>query len=196
MSMKRWRPFLFILVAAAILAAIWSYVMIATPPQKTLDQKVQDVASQLKCPVCQDESVADSPSLIAQQMRGVIRQQLQSGESEQQVVSYFVSRYGQQILWSPPWQGFSLLAYLVPFGLFIGGCVLLFFILRDWSASSLFQAGTATRDGDKDSQSETDNLDEADFALYRQQLEAELAADDPIFASRYTHNEKQQTEAG
>jgi cytochrome c-type biogenesis protein CcmH len=179
----------------AILAAIWSYVMIATPPQKTLDQKVQDVASQLKCPVCQDESVADSPSLIAQQMRAVIRQQLQSGESEQQVIDYFVSRYGQQILWSPPWQGFSMLAYLVPFGLFTGGCILLFFILRDWSASSPAPE-TAAQDGEKNNRSEPDDLDEADFALYRQQLEAELAADDPVFASRYLNNQKQQTEAG
>ncbi len=195
MKMKRWRPLLLVLVVVAILAAIWSYVMIATPPQKTLDQKVQDVASQLKCPVCQDESVADSPSLIAQQMRAVIRQQLQSGESEQQVIDYFVSRYGQQILWSPPWQGFSMLAYLVPFGLFTGGCILLFFILRDWSASSPVPE-TAAQDGENNNRSEPDDLDEADFALYRQQLEAELAADDPVFASRYLNNQKQQTEAG
>ena len=196
MKMKRWRPLLLVLVAAAILAAIWSYVMIATPQQKTLDQKVQDVASQLKCPVCQDESVADSPSLIAQQMRAVIRQQLQSGASEQQVIDYFVSRYGQQILWSPPWQGFSMLAYLVPFGLFTGGCILLFFILRDWSAFSPASGGTAKDSGGNDSGTDTADLDEADFALYRQQLEAELAADDPVFASRYVQHEKQQTEAG
>jgi cytochrome c-type biogenesis protein CcmH len=195
MSMKRWRPLLLVLVVMAILAAIWSYVMITTPQQKTLAQKVQDVASQLKCPVCQDESVADSPSLIAQQMRGVISQQLQSGQSEQQVISYFVSRYGQQILWSPPWQGFSMLAYLVPLGLFAGGCILLFFILRDWSASSPGRSA-ATATGDRENDNQSDNLDEADFAIYRQQLEAELAADDPIFASRYLHNHKQQTEAG
>jgi len=192
MKMKRWRPLLLVLVVVAVLAAIWSYVMIATPPQKTLDQKVQDVASQLKCPVCQDESVADSPSLIAQQMRAVIRQRLQAGESEQQVIDYFVSRYGQQILWSPPWQGFSMLAYLVPFGLFTGGCILLFFILRDWSASSLAPGGTAKGN---DTGAEADDLDEGDFALYRQQLEAELAADDPVFASQYARHEKQQTEA-
>jgi cytochrome c-type biogenesis protein CcmH len=192
MKMKRWRPLLLVLVVVAILAAIWSYVMIATPPQKTLDQKVQDVASQLKCPVCQDESVADSPSLIAQQMRAVIRQRLQAGESEQQVIDYFVSRYGQQILWSPPWQGFSMLAYLVPFGLFTGGCILLFFILRDWSASSLAPGGTAKGN---DTGAEADDLDEGDLALYRRQLEAELAADDPVFASQYLTNQKQQTEA-
>jgi cytochrome c-type biogenesis protein CcmH len=192
MKMKCWRPLLLVLVVVAILAAIWSYVMIATPPQKTLDQKVQDVASQLKCPVCQDESVADSPSLIAQQMRAVIRQRLQAGESEQQVIDYFVSRYGQQILWSPPWQGFSMLAYLVPFGLFTGGCILLFFILRDWSASSLAPGGTAKGN---DTGAEADDLDEGDLALYRRQLEAELAADDPVFASQYLTNQKQQTEA-
>ncbi len=192
MKMKRWRPLLLVLVVVAILAAIWSYVMIATPPQKTLDQKVQDVASQLKCPVCQDESVADSPSLIAQQMRAVIRQRLQAGESEQQVIDYFVSRYGQQILWSPPWQGFSMLAYLVPFGLFTGGCILLFFILRDWSAFSLAPGGTAKGN---DTGAEADDLDEGDLALYRRQLEAELAADDPVFASQYLTNQKQQTEA-
>jgi cytochrome c-type biogenesis protein CcmH len=192
--MKRWRPLLLLLVVVAILGAIWSYVMITTPPQKTLDQKVQDVASQLKCPVCQDESVADSPSLIAQQMREVIRQQLQSGQSEQQVISYFVSRYGQQILWSPPWQGFSMLAYLVPFGLFIGGCILLFFILRDWSASSLSPGTSTSTNRPEENEPDTDNIDEVDLAIYRQQLEAELAADDPIFAPQYT--QKQQTEAG
>ncbi|HLI05985.1 MAG TPA: cytochrome c-type biogenesis protein [Ktedonobacteraceae bacterium] len=190
--MKRWRPLFLALVVVAILAAIWSYVMITTPPQKTLDQKVQDVASQLKCPVCQDESVADSPSLIAQQMRTVIRQKLQSGQSEQQVISYFVSRYGQQILWSPPWQGFSMLAYLIPFGLFTGGCVLLFFILRDWSASG--RSADASLSNSKAEDHETDMDDEADLAVLRQQLEEELAADDPIFAPHYT--QKQQMEAG
>jgi cytochrome c-type biogenesis protein CcmH len=193
--MKRWRPLFLALVVVAILAAIWSYVMITTPPQKTLDQKVQDVASQLKCPVCQDESVADSPSLIAQQMRDVIRQKLQSGQSEQQVISYFVSRYGQQILWSPPWQGFSMLAYLIPFGLFTGGCILLFFILRDWSASS--RSPGASRSTNKAEDNETDEVgmdDEADLAILRQQLAEELAADDPIFAPHYI--QKQQTEAG
>ncbi len=196
--MKRWRPLFLTLVVLAILAAIWSYVMITTPPQKTLDQKVQDVASQLKCPVCQDESVADSPSLIAQQMREVIRQQLQSGKSEQQVISYFVSRYGQQILWSPPWQGFSMLAYLVPFGLFTGGCILLFFILRDWSASSLSSGPGTPTNKSKDSEADMDTIDEVDVAIYRQQLEEELAADDPIFAPHYLQDQtqKQQTEAG
>ena len=87
---------------ATYLAAAGSKVLLVAPAPESLDQRVHDVASQLKCPVCQGESVADSPSTISQQMRAVIRQHLQQGQSEQQVIQYFVSRYGISILWSPP----------------------------------------------------------------------------------------------
>src|SRR5436853_5093354 len=115
--MKQRRPLFIGLAIVAIVGAIWYSIFLQNPPQQTLDQRAYNVGSQLKCPVCQGESVADSPSAIAQQMRGVIRRQLQSGKSEQEVIQYFVSNYGEQIAWSPPWQGFSLLAWLVPIGL-------------------------------------------------------------------------------
>src|SRR6266568_412069 len=100
--MKQKRPLFIVLAAVAIVAAAWSYILLQNPPQQTLDQRVRQVASQLKCPVCQGESVADSPALISQQMRGIIRQQLQAGRSEQEVIAYFQARFGDQIVWSPP----------------------------------------------------------------------------------------------
>src|SRR5713226_7305369 len=130
--MKQRQPLFLLLALLAVIAAIWSFTILTAARTQTLDQRVHDVASQLKCPVCQGESVADSPSTISQQMRGVIRQQLQSGQSEQQVIQYFIDRYGQQIVWSPPWQGFSLLVWLVPIVLLLGGAALLYFVLRDW----------------------------------------------------------------
>ncbi len=172
--MKQKRPLLIVLAVVAIVAATWSYVLLQNPPQQTLDQRVQQVAAQLKCPVCQGESVADSPSLISQQMRGVIRQQLQSGKSEQEVIAYFQARYGDQIVWSPPWQGFSLLAWLVPIALLLGGLLLMAFVLRDWR--SVPSSETSSHDA------ELTNIDEADLAGLRALLEQELAADDPIFA--------------
>src|SRR5437762_2607482 len=126
------RPLLVTFAVVAIVAAIWSYAFLQNSPQQTLDQRVHDVASQLKCPICQGESVADSPSQLARQMRGVIRQQLQEGKSEQEVIQYFQASYGEQIAWSPPWQGFTLLAWLVPIGLLLLGVVVLFFVLREW----------------------------------------------------------------
>jgi len=178
--MKQKRPLLIVLAVVAIVAATWSYVLLQNPPQQTLDQRVQQVAAQLKCPVCQGESVADSPSLISQQMRGVIRQQLQSGKSEQEVIAYFQARYGDQIVWLPPWQGFSLLAWLVPIALLLGGLLLMAFVLRDWR--SVPSSETSSHDA------ELTNIDEADLAGLRALLEQELAADDPIFA-RHTGTE-------
>jgi cytochrome c-type biogenesis protein CcmH len=141
---------------------------------QTLDQRVYNVGSQLKCPVCQGESVADSPSAIAQQMRGVIRKQLQSGKSEQEVIQYFVGNYGEQIAWSPPWQGFSLLAWLVPIGLLTGGMLLLFFTLRNWRTS-------LPREYASHDESLVGGVQEEELARYRTQLEQELAAEDALF---------------
>src|SRR5205823_3839947 len=170
------RPLFIALAALAIVGAVWSFVFLQNSQQPSLDQRVHDVASQLKCPICQGESVADSPSELAQQMRGVIRQQLQSGKSEQEVIQYFRNSYGDQIIWSPPWQGFTLLAWLVPIGLLLAGIVLLLFVLRDWRA--IAPPGTTAVD------TELSGVDEVDLAFYRAQLEQELAADDPIFTSQ------------
>ena len=172
--MKPKRSLLIILAVVAILGAIWSYILISTPPQKTLDQEAQDVGSQLKCLVCQGESVADSPALLSQQMRVIIRQQLRSGKSEQEVIQYFQARYGDKILYAPPERGFDLLAWLVPIAMLLGGAILLFFVVRDWHKSS--------RSDTTEDVSELANVDETDLKRYREQLEQELADDDPIFA--------------
>ncbi len=178
--MRKRRSLLMFLAVAAIVGSIWSYVFLVTPRQQNLNQRVYDVASQLKCLVCQGESVADSPATLSQQMRGIIRQQLQSGKSEQEVIQYFESRYGDRILWSPPWQGFTLLAWLVPIALLLGGILLLFIVLRDWQTRSA-KGLTEENEG-----AELEDIEEKDMEYYRQQLEQELAAEDSIFARRVT----------
>src|SRR5260370_9121191 len=99
--MKQKRSLFLVLALVALIGAIWSFMILNTARRganQTLDQRVQDVASQLKCPICQGESVADSPSQLAQEMRGVIRQQLQPARSGQQVFQYFFVRYGKPIV--------------------------------------------------------------------------------------------------
>ena len=171
--MKQRRPLLLVLALIALVAAIWSYILIAIPPQQTLDQRVYYVGEQLKCPVCQNESVADSSASIAEQMRLVIRQQLQSGQSEQQVLHYFAAHYGNQILLTPPPQGFNLLAWLMPVVMLLIGLGLLTFVARDWRAQGRLQL--ATRAGQEDSEAQID----PELEPYRAQLEQELADDDP-----------------
>ena len=97
------------------------------------EQTVHDVAAQLRCVVCQSLSVADSPSETANQMRGIIRERLAAGESPERVRAYFVEKYGDWILLSPPKSGFTLLVWVVPFvGLGIG-LVLVAIAIRRWS---------------------------------------------------------------
>jgi len=76
-----------------------------------LDTQTRAVAAELRCPVCENLSVADSPSPLAGEMRAMIRQKLTAGESRDSIVRYFTDRYGEGILLNPPRQGFSLLAW-------------------------------------------------------------------------------------
>jgi len=173
--MKKRQSLLLFLGVVAIISSIWLYTLLVSPSKRTLDQRVHDVASQLKCLVCQGESVADSPATLSLQMRGVIRQQLQSGKSEQEVIQYFVSRYGDRILLSPPWQGLTLLTWLVPIALMVGGILLLFVVLRSWQSQSDKEPVVADR-------AESVDIDENELAYYQQQIEQELAAEDPVFS--------------
>src|SRR5262249_51301950 len=75
------------------------------PATHVAEQAVHDIAAQLRCVVCQNLSVADSPSEMASQMRAVIRERLATGERPDQVVQYFVDKYGEWILLAPRRQG-------------------------------------------------------------------------------------------
>ena len=171
--MKAARPLLLLLALVALIGAAWSYMLIAFPPQPTLDQRVHDVGEQLKCPVCQHESVADSSASIAEQMRLVIREQLQQGKSEQEVLNYFAAHYGEQILLTPQPQGFNLLAWLMPVLMLLFGLGLLTFVTRDWRRQHHQQVASSA------GQEESELFLDPELEQYRKQLEQELADDDP-----------------
>lgn len=97
-----------------------------------LDARARAVGKELQCPVCQNESVADSPSQLAADMRGVIRQKLQEGQSPEQVKAYFVGLYGEGILLNPPKHGFGLLIWAQPLLVLVLGALILAFALSRW----------------------------------------------------------------
>jgi cytochrome c-type biogenesis protein CcmH len=122
--------------AAVMLNAVfaWAAAPPTTPVAAQVDeQTVHQVASELRCVVCQSLSVADSPSETANQMRGIIRERLAAGESPAQVRAYFVEKYGDWILLSPPASGFNLLVWVVPFIGLAVGLVLVAVVVRRWS---------------------------------------------------------------
>jgi len=97
-----------------------------------IDVLVRDIASQLRCVVCQGLSLQDSPSSLAQEMRGVIRERLEAGETPEQVKDYFVRSYGEWILLEPTARGFNLAVYLLPLVAVIGGAALVTIVARRW----------------------------------------------------------------
>ena len=118
-------------VAALLLAATLCGTAAAQQPARPVtEEAAHEVAAQLRCVVCQNLSVADSPSETANQMRGIIRERLAAGDNPEQVVAYFVEKYGEWILLSPPKRGLNLLVWGLPFLGIFGGLVVLFFVTQ------------------------------------------------------------------
>jgi cytochrome c-type biogenesis protein CcmH len=103
------------------------------PARSVDDEAAYEVASQLRCVVCQNLSVADSPSEMAGQMRAIVRERLAAGETPAQVRQYFVERYGDWILLEPPRRGFTLLVWLAPLVAVLVGLALVAVLVRRWS---------------------------------------------------------------
>jgi cytochrome c-type biogenesis protein CcmH len=107
----------------------------ATVADSALEAQTTAVASTLRCPVCQGESIQDSPSELARQMRAVVRDRLRAGESPDQVKAYFASKYGEWILLEPTMKGLNILLYAIPVLLVVGGLAVVAFLVRRWTAS-------------------------------------------------------------
>lgn len=108
---------------------------VATVADSALDAQTAAVASTLRCPVCQGESIEDSPSDLARQMRAVVRDRLRAGETPDQVKAYFASKYGEWILLEPTMKGLNIMLYAIPVLLVVGGLALVAFLVRRWTAS-------------------------------------------------------------
>jgi cytochrome c-type biogenesis protein CcmH len=97
-----------------------------------LDEGVRRVGLQLQCPVCEGETVADSPSGLAGDMRAVIRIKLAAGEPDQQILDEFVASYGDSILTEPPKRGISLGVWIGPVVAVVLGALVLVVLLLTW----------------------------------------------------------------
>jgi cytochrome c-type biogenesis protein CcmH len=76
----------------------------------TVEDRAQAISAGLRCPVCQNLSVADSPSRLAGEMRAEVEGQLRAGRTEDEVRAFFVARYGEWVLLEPR----SLLPFVIP----------------------------------------------------------------------------------
>ncbi|MCL6359031.1 cytochrome c-type biogenesis protein [Pectobacterium polaris] len=80
----------------------------------TQEQQFRELTMQLRCPKCQNNSIADSNSMIASDMRQKVYELMQQGQTKEQVVDYMVDRYGYFVTYEPPITPFTLLLWLLP----------------------------------------------------------------------------------
>jgi cytochrome c-type biogenesis protein CcmH len=88
------------------------------PPREA---RVQALGKQLRCPMCQGLSIADSSSSAARAQMDKVRELVAAGRSDREIRDYFTSRYGEWALLDPPASGMNLLVWLLPLLLLVGG---------------------------------------------------------------------------
>ena len=108
-----------------------------------LTAKTQELAAQLRCPVCQGLAIADSPSEMATNMKGQVRELLSRGYTEKQILSYFERSYGQFVLLKPKFQGVNTLVWVLPIVALAIGVIIVFAKMKSLETTPAAPAATA-----------------------------------------------------
>jgi cytochrome c-type biogenesis protein CcmH len=95
-----------------------------------LEERVMKLSKELRCLVCQNETLADSRADLAEDLRIQIREQMKAGKTDKQIVAYLTDRYGKFILYNPPVDPTTYLLWFGPFVLLIAGLAVLFRYLK------------------------------------------------------------------
>ena len=119
----------------ALLAAFLPGLALAVQPDEILkdpllESRARAISSELRCLVCQNQSIDDSDAGLARDLRLLVRERLQAGDNDVQVQDFLVQRYGDFILLKPPFKTGTLLLWLAPLGVLLGGAAALFVIAR------------------------------------------------------------------
>jgi len=95
-----------------------------------LEERVMNLSKELRCLVCQNETLADSRADLAEDLRNQIREQMKAGKSDKEIVAYLTQRYGKFILYNPPIDPTTYLLWFGPFVLLLAGLFVLFRYLK------------------------------------------------------------------
>ena len=118
--MNKFRVLASYLIILTILGSV-SFTTRSLSEEKTLDDRANEISNELLCPVCAGQSVAESNSNLANDMRQVIRKKLEEGQSQEEIMAYFIDTYGETILGAPPAKGVNWFLWLLPgFAIVVG----------------------------------------------------------------------------
>ena len=129
--MKKLIFFLSILILpCSVLFSAGDYYQFSTPAQQ---QRFETLTGQLRCLVCQNQNLSSSNAPLAEDLRNQVFQQIQQGQSDKQIIDYLIARYGDFVLYRPPFNIMTIGLWLGPFVLLIIGisCLILYIKRRE-----------------------------------------------------------------
>ncbi len=138
----------FLVFASAIVLIVASSCI--SEDDLTIDQRAHQLSQQLMCPVCDGQSLDQSQAQISEDMKAVIREKLEAGESNEDIRSYFVERYGELVLAAPATSGFNLVAWAMPLLIFLAGVLVVINAMRRMRSQPDLVSANATSPNDTD----------------------------------------------
>jgi cytochrome c-type biogenesis protein CcmH len=139
--MKRHFPVILSVLTLALLLAGLAFNIVVAQGSTPTDDDVNAIAKQLYCPVCENTPLDVCPTEACRQWRGLIRQQLADGPTEDQIKQYFVENYGARVLGEPPRSGLNWVVYLLPPALILAGAFALIRAMRAWMKPPVTETG-------------------------------------------------------
>ena len=128
--------------------------------EEALQKSAREIYSLVMCPLCAGQTIGQSSNETSRQMRELVLKKLREGETKEEILQYFESRYGERILATPSKKGFNLILWIFPFLGVALAAIVIYSLIRRWSASAQEAAGAP--------------FDENQLSEYRERLENEL----------------------
>jgi cytochrome c-type biogenesis protein CcmH len=136
---------------ALMLAAIASSKSLAVQPEEVLkdpklEARARELSRELRCMVCQNQSIDESEAPLARDLRLLVRERLTEGDTDQQVLDFLVTRYGEFVLLKPPFESRTIILWTLPPVALLAGAIGLFFAVRWRRTGELEPAALSTEE--------------------------------------------------
>lgn len=136
---KRFLQILVSAVMACSMGAAWANEAAPASADPALEARMMAISSELRCLVCQNQTIADSHAELAVDLRTQVREMLQAGKTNEQITDYMTARYGDFVLYRPPFKALTAMLWIGPAAMVLIGLGALFMVLRRRSRMSADQ---------------------------------------------------------
>ncbi len=124
--MRRPRLLLSLLLLCCIAPVVNAKEAQSSADDPVIEKRLMNLSQELRCLVCQNETLADSRADLAEDLRREIREQMKAGKTDQEIIAFLTQRYGDFVLYRPPVKPTTYLLWFGPFVLLVAGLAILF----------------------------------------------------------------------